>query len=766
MTNFNFKQQPGLYKRHKYAPSSISPLISIITPYYFAKKYIRQTAYSVFNQTFPFFEWIIINDGTYEADELEILNILSQEDPRVRLYHIENGGPSKARNYGIQMSTTEIIVPLDADDLIEPTYLECVYWSLYCNPEASWTYTDSVGFQNQEYLWKKNFDSKRMCTENILTVTAGIRKKDLLEVGGYPEIYKHQYEDWSLWLNLLSANKYPVHMNWYGFWYRRTDEGNLSKTSRDVKQHKLANKAIKNIANRIKGSISAIEYPRYKNPNFKVPSSWDWNWEIDFSEGKTKILMLIPHMVMGGADLFNLDLVARINKEKFDISIITTNPGDSSWRQRFENYITNVFDLTTFLDVEHWCSFIHYFIKSRKIDVLFVSNSYFGYYIIPWLRREFPDLAIVDYIHMEEAGWRAGGYARTSTITSDIIERTYVCNEHLRQLLIKKYGRKPENIQTIYIGVDSEQFNPEITEGGIMREQFNLGDRPIILFPCRIAEQKRPFLMLEIAKETKKIIPDICFMVVGDGPQFLELKEEINKSKLNNTVYLAGRQLDLKNFYKDSNITLICSIREGLALTAYESLAMGVPVISSDVGGQKELIDRSVGRLLPILQETTEYIDIEINKEYNTSEVKQYVDAIVEILNDSNEYRIMKENCRSKIKHGFDIGHMICKFEGEFEALKAGKGAEDRRAVSQSLKNLPRLVDDYLVLYNEYEVQAIKFNRVIKIIIYLKEIIKFNKSPISIIKDLKRLQNNQVVRRVLNKYRYKFFTLKLLSRRK
>ncbi|MFB5674652.1 glycosyltransferase [Paenibacillus terreus] len=766
MMNFDFNQQPGLYKRFEFNTNSIPPLISIITPYYFAKKYIRQTSNSIFNQTFPFFEWIIVNDGTNDADDLQLLTKLSQEDPRVKLYHTENGGPSKARNYGVRMSTTDIIVPLDADDLIEPTYLECVYWTLYCNPEASWTYTDSVGFQNQEYLWKKGFDSRRMCSENFLTVTAGIRKKDFLEVGGYPELEKHQYEDWALWLNFLSANKYPVHMNWYGFWYRRTEEGVLFKTSNDEEYYRLAKQSIKKAAAKVKKKIAGIEFPRYKNADFKKPLIWDWDMEIDPLNDKTKILMLLPHMVMGGADLFNLDLAARINKNKYDISIITTNPGDSSWRQRFEKHVTNIFDLTTFLDVEHWCSFIHYFIKSRKIDILFISNSYYGYYILPWIRKEFPDLVIVDYIHMEEMGWRAGGYARTSSAAGDIIEKTYVCNEHLRQLLISRFNRKPEAVQTIYIGVDSTEFDPSLIESGRVRSQFNLGNRPIILFPCRIAEQKRPFLMLEIAKETRKVIPDICFLIVGDGPQLSELRKEIDKRKLNDTVYLAGRQVDMKSFYKDANITLICSIREGLALTAYESLAMEVPVISSDVGGQKELIDSKVGRLLPLLQEKTKYIDIEVSKKYNSNEIKQYVDTIVEMLTDSNEYRNLKKNCRRRINSGFSINQMLANFENEFDKFKEGKGAVERRDLSMKLKSISNLIDDYLVMYNEYEIQAIKYNRLMQIIMYLKDVIKLQKSPLSIIRDFKQMRDNYVVKRFLSKYLSKLSVLKLIRERK
>ncbi|MFQ9127404.1 MAG: glycosyltransferase [Butyricicoccaceae bacterium] len=131
----------------------------------------------------------------------------------------------------------------------------------------------------------------------------------------------------------------------------------------------------------------------------------------------------------------------------------------------------------------------------------------------------------------------------------------------------------------------------------------------MILFPCRIHPQKRPFLMVEIAKQIKQSIPNIAFVVVGDGPQFEELKIAIKRENLTETVYLAGRQKDMCPYYKDSALTLICSLKEGLALTAYESLSMSKPVVTSDVGGQAELIDDTVGRVLPLLQSEVDELD-------------------------------------------------------------------------------------------------------------------------------------------------------------
>lgn len=210
------------------------------------------------------------------------------------------------------------------------------------------------------------------------------------------------------------------------------------------------------------------------------------------------------------------------------------------------------------------------------------------------------------------------GYARTSAAARDILEKTYVCNEHLRQLMIWEFGRRPEDVETVYIGVDTQSYDPATMPKGMARTRLGIDpDRPVVLFPCRIAEQKRPFLMLEIARQTRKSIPNVVFCVVGDGPQEAELLNRIRREGLESTIVLAGRQDDMRPWYADSQLTLICSIREGLALTAYESLAMGVPVISSDVGGQRELIDDEVGRLLPLIDRRPDHIDIETVTSYS-----------------------------------------------------------------------------------------------------------------------------------------------------
>lgn len=305
---------------------------------------------------------------------------------------------------------------------------------------------------------------------------------------------------------------------------------------------------------------------------------------------------------------------------------------------------------------------------------------------------------------MEEWYWREGGYARTSGVMGSILEKTYVCNEQTRRVMLSHFQRTPESVETLYIGVDEDRYDASAVKAGLVRKEFGIAEnRHIVLFPCRIHPQKRPFLMVEIAKAVRKSIPDIAFVVVGDGPQSDELSTAVKNSGLTGTVYLAGQRSDLRPFYKDCALTLICSLKEGLALTAYESLSMGKPVVTSDVGGQAELIDDSVGRVLPLWQDEATELD---SRSYSAEETAQYANAIRELLGNPENYAQMCIACRRRIEAGFSSQIMVRKLEVIFENLVHDCDAvKERAALSAGLAPFDRLAEDSYSLYHLYEAQ-------------------------------------------------------------
>ena len=183
MEDFDFKLQPG-QKLERSAKPSGKPLISIATAYYNCKDYIMQTANSILNQTFPFWEWNIVNDGSKEEGTKEILEKLEKLDSRIHVINQENAGRLVARDNAVKKAKADLVFILDSDDVIDKTYLECAYFIMLTNPDATWAYADTVTFDGQEFLWKKLFDCEEEKKENLLPVCALIKKQAILDVGG------------------------------------------------------------------------------------------------------------------------------------------------------------------------------------------------------------------------------------------------------------------------------------------------------------------------------------------------------------------------------------------------------------------------------------------------------------------------------------------------------------------------------------------------------------------------------------------------------
>lgn len=181
---YNFSLEPGKIKEKSRDYMEENPIISVIVPFYNDKKYIRQSVISVLNQTFPYYEILIIDDGSKDKESIKELEDVSKLDKRIKVFHKENEGLAMTRDFGAEKSaeTVKYLMFLDSDDLLEKTYLECAYWTLETNKDAAWAYSDSIGFDAENYTWNKWFDSEKMKKENELVSAAMVRKTDYKKV--------------------------------------------------------------------------------------------------------------------------------------------------------------------------------------------------------------------------------------------------------------------------------------------------------------------------------------------------------------------------------------------------------------------------------------------------------------------------------------------------------------------------------------------------------------------------------------------------------
>lgn len=695
--DFNFKQIPGRKLNIK-SKNSGEPLISIATGYYNCKEYIMQTANSVLNQTFPYWEWNIINDGSTEEGTDEILSELEKLDSRIHVYKQQNAGRLEARDNAVKKAKCDLVFILDSDDCIDETFLECAYFTLLTNPDATWVYSDTVTFDGHNFLWKKLFECEQEKKENILPVCALIKKQAIFDVGGYSAVDKDVHEDWHMWLRMIERGMYPARMNFYGFWYRSKKEGGtMASIKNDKERQKHAEEEIAKQAKKIKANVTALQFPMSTNFYYNsYPYIFEWDREPINNNDKKNLLFIFPWFKLGGADKFNFDLISNLDSEKYNITIITTEPCDYVWRQKFENYAT-IFDLTSFLHRKDWPAFIHYIMETRKIDLVFQSQSYFGYYVLPWLKSYYPEVPFVDYVHAENWSWRNGEYPRDSTAIASIVDKTYTCTDFLKAEMKEKMGRTTENVEPVYIGVNTSEFDPEKVkiedDEDLKKAVERHKEEKKILYCCRIAIEKRPLLAVKIIKKLRDEGKKVCMFVVGDGPMIGKMRKEVTKLGLESYFEFFGSKGNVKPFYKACDVELICSLSEGLTLTTYEAMSMQTPVVSADIGGQKELIDNDCGRLVKNSQSQKEVF----STEYHQEEIERYSNALVEILENRNYKEICKK-CRNKVKNGFTIENMFITLNNEFERL-----IDTGSKVNLEAEKSRELYAQYLVLYNELD---------------------------------------------------------------
>jgi len=187
--------------------STRNPLISVIMPVYNGEKFIRETLDSVLNQTYPHFEFIIVNDGSVDATG-EIIS--SYADDRIALVNLEqNGGVSNARNTGINLSRGEFIAFCDSDDIYDADRLRIQLDFLLGHPEVGVCGSSFIFFENgEEKLIQKPVTDREI--KEFLFIGNPIGQPSVM---GRSKIFREfQYnaqleasEDYDLWTRMAIA---------------------------------------------------------------------------------------------------------------------------------------------------------------------------------------------------------------------------------------------------------------------------------------------------------------------------------------------------------------------------------------------------------------------------------------------------------------------------------------------------------------------------------------------------------------------------------
>lgn len=151
-------------------------------------------------------------------------------------------------------------------------------------------------------------------------------------------------------------------------------------------------------------------------------------------------------------------------------------------------------------------------------------------------------------------------------------------------------------VRTVYNCVDLDEFHPvSAVERHAIRESIGIPVYArVVIMVARLVPQKNQRVVLESAPEILESAPKTHFLFVGGGPDEAFLKDLTRDLGIGQSVTFLGRRDDVPRLLASSDVAVLPSDREGFSNAILESMACGIPVVATDVGGNREIIDSGI----------------------------------------------------------------------------------------------------------------------------------------------------------------------------
>jgi glycosyltransferase involved in cell wall biosynthesis len=321
---------------------------------------------------------------------------------------------------------------------------------------------------------------------------------------------------------------------------------------------------------------------------------------------KLSVALLVNKLVTGGAERQIVELAGGLDKSRFNVYVVTLQSGGSFDRDvaalpgvelrslersgRFD--FTSLFRLVKLL-------------RSERIDIVqpyLTPATFFG--LTAGLIARTPILLVTERGGSSLIPFRPG--AKVYTFLERKLARfasAGIPNSEAGMTLLRQQGIPPEKVRVIYNGISASRVSADSADIAAVREQYRIPDGAgVISIVARLEIEKDHPTLLRALALLRRQQPSIVCLIVGDGvdrPALESLSEELG---LGDIVRFTGNQRLVAPFIAASHVAVLCSRDvEGCSNFLLEAMAMGKPLVATDIGGNRELVrDGENGRLVPV----------------------------------------------------------------------------------------------------------------------------------------------------------------------
>ena len=367
-------------------------------------------------------------------------------------------------------------------------------------------------------------------------------------------------------------------------------------------------------------------------------------------KNKIKILHVITHLPIGGAQDNTLYTIELLDKEKYDISLCCNLNGELVERAKNIQSV-NIFDIpflcrevNPYKDIRAFIILYKLF-KKENYTIIHTHSSKAGLLArlaamlnkTPIVIHTIHGFAFNDFMNVFKKSFFINVEKLLAKWTNVLITVSNLNKKKIIDLNIAKETK----LKNIYSGIDLKLFtNKNNIE---FRKELNLKSNHILLGSVgRLSFQKDPITMINAFDIVAKRFPNAHLVLVGEGELRSIIVDRIDQLHLNDRVHLTGNKNNPWKIYHSLDLFIMSSIYEGLGRSITEALSCGVPVVCTSVEGVPEIVrDNKTGILVP------------------PKDVIALADGVIKSLNNMEASKKMARKGRKFVNDNFDVNKMV-----------------------------------------------------------------------------------------------------------
>jgi glycosyltransferase involved in cell wall biosynthesis len=380
----------------------------------------------------------------------------------------------------------------------------------------------------------------------------------------------------------------------------------------------------------------------------------------------------VNYLGVGGAEQQLKELVTGIDKTRFAPIVVTLYPGgvlepELKMMPGVELVCLNrhgKYDPATLYKMS-------YLLHEKQVQIIqpfLTPATFFG--ILPSLAR--PNII---KIVTERCGvrvnprWGSSIYRKVEDILTHFADWVVPNSRSGADYLIQR-GINPAKVKVVYNGINLKRLNPDLTMVKSIRAKTGVPpDGKVIGITASLTPAKDHNTFLQAARLISQSFPETRFAILGDGPLRPEMEELTKQLGIEGKVTFFGNQRDIGSYLSAYDIACLTSFdHEGCSNAALEAMALDKPVVVTDVGGNREIIEHGkTGFLVP------------------PKDPQAFADAVINCLRNPELTRIIGEQAGTAIRTQFSLEHMVQEYQNLYErALNLKHKLDDNSLVTKS----------------------------------------------------------------------------------